>query len=120
MSLIQNEIIEEMLYENGFCTKCMQEITKELKDDGTTQGEYEIEKGHLKDCTYYECEATEFGRLTARKIAEKLKNFDPIEHVRKNAGESRELPPIKTYNSDGTISYTARYKDKNGNIREGI
>ena len=40
MSLIQNDIYNEYMYENNICTICLKEIRIELRDDGTTQGEW--------------------------------------------------------------------------------
>ena len=36
------------------CKLCKQPIRIKTEDDGTTQGEYDVEVGHLKDCELFE------------------------------------------------------------------
>ena len=60
MSLKQNDIYEEYMYENNVCTICQNVIyiSSENREDQMGQGyEYNLEDGHSEECDLFRVEA---------------------------------------------------------------
>lgn len=65
MSNIQDENYKEYLHENNICFECLKKITVVLRDDGTTQSEWNMQDGHKGDCYLFEVEDND-GAIEAR------------------------------------------------------
>lgn len=76
MSLKQNDIYNEYMYENNICTICQNEIylSEENREDQMGQGhEYDMEDGHSENCPLFRVEANEEAKT--RRIAYGKKKF---------------------------------------------